>query len=1170
MVIKDLYEKKIERKINPAVVVGEETQETLVAEIHEYVITPLILEKAWAFLQAVSSKKSGKAGIWINGYYGSGKSHFIKFMHYCLHPLHREVALDKIEAAVKDYDPFSGGANEQITFSNFQHLRKKLSDTTCEDIMFNVEAATDSHPGERLTRIFLNMLNQFRGYNESDIPLALLLEKPLDKAGLLDQFKKAIQEELNIDWLSEAANLKGYYLQKVLAIAKKIMPDLDTIALHNVLNNEHTYHIGISSKLIPELKDFIASKGDNYRLIFLVDEISQYIGQNKDILLNLQSIVEEVSHHLKNQVWIALTAQQTLEDVVSRFENPSQSDGFGKILGRFESDNRISLEGTDASYITRKRVLDKNSEGIKELASLYQLKKDAIHHQFKLGYEFYQGFQDQDDFVLTYPFVPYQFRLIADVFNAFQASGYVIKEVKDNQRSILGVTHFTAKKHAQETVGNFIAFDFFFNEILVNNLTQTGGRIINRVLDVPFVKADAFSQRVVKALFMISNLEQSLLSRFKPGVENLSVLLMTLMDENKLNLQSKTRKVLEKLKDENLIREENGAFFFYSEDEIKVTNEIKEQVITNDDRLTLINELFISQLNVAAKVAMDQNDIRIAYSVDDKEIYRNGDVKINFLIYEPELPESKCLTAISNDLYFCISEWFLSDETFRKDTDWFTKSTKYIRNNSAAATSDRERTLSAIKERDKILKEKLQKTFALKFETTRIISKQLVVDADKISGTKPSERFKNALDFHLKALYQFMGLAAGYSKTASELRTKVAGGLQPEFNPSPAEQKIEEFIISRGNEVSMDDIIKNFDKIPFKWKDVAVIEIVLLLNGRQKYDLVYRNQERFPVKDFVEKSINSSERQVCIVKPLGVLDATIVSRAIEAFKTIFNKNPHYSNTDGHQVTEEIRTQIAIAKKEVVDFRDRYYGRYPFGIAFHKFHVFLSDLEEKRDPLSFLKALSDGVEEGKNLRDKAEKGKDFAGRGLSKWSEIKTYFDQNIRNADNLNLHIQNLADRLSRFLVSEDPADSLREAIKVYEEFKAAVSKETDLLKQDILAIYNQLFEEAEAEALSKNPDSIPDLGKENKLARLSSLTSILELQLEKSKADHFKGDLLSRIYASNAADSGEPEKETTKRIKVSRIKSVIKNQTELDAFVAELHTRLQAILKENQTIIIE
>src|SRR5690606_5764087 len=142
---------------------------------------------------------------------------------------------------------------------------------------------------------------------------------------------------------------------------------------------------------------------------------------------------------------------------------------------------------------------------------------------------------------------PYQFKLIAHVFEAFQQLQFVIKQVKDNERSILGITHFTAKEHAEDQVGGFIPFDAFYNRQFNTNLTNRGAKAISNALELPFVQKNAFAQRVVKVLFMISNLLESQRQTFPSNIENLGVLLMDKLDQNKMQLQKDIAEVLQKL-----------------------------------------------------------------------------------------------------------------------------------------------------------------------------------------------------------------------------------------------------------------------------------------------------------------------------------------------------------------------------------------------------------------------------------------------------------------------------------------------------------------------------------------------------------------------------------------------------------------------------------------------
>ena len=195
----------------------------------------------------------------------------------------------------------------------------------------------------------------------------------------------------------------------------------------------------------------------------------------------------------------------------------------------------------------------------------------------------------------------------------------VIKEVKDNERSVLGITHFTAKEHAEEEVGGFMPFDAFYNKQFHTNLTNRGAKAIQNALELPYVKNNEFAERVVKVLFMISNLLENQRQTFPSNIENLAVLLMNKIDQNKMQLQKDIDTVLSKLVEESIIREEKGSFFFFNEDEMDVQNLIKNQTIILEDRLTCFDEFFRPLVKIGAKVSFGQNDFKLAYAIERKD-----------------------------------------------------------------------------------------------------------------------------------------------------------------------------------------------------------------------------------------------------------------------------------------------------------------------------------------------------------------------------------------------------------------------------------------------------------------------------------------------------------------------------------------------------------------------
>ena len=105
MKLKDLYDKPIERPVNPAVSATKFDSKTIDTEIDEYVFTDEIINGLFRILDAIKNNKPyDHVGIWIDGYYGSGKSHFLKYLDYCITPATRERAVNRLLAAVKAID----------------------------------------------------------------------------------------------------------------------------------------------------------------------------------------------------------------------------------------------------------------------------------------------------------------------------------------------------------------------------------------------------------------------------------------------------------------------------------------------------------------------------------------------------------------------------------------------------------------------------------------------------------------------------------------------------------------------------------------------------------------------------------------------------------------------------------------------------------------------------------------------------------------------------------------------------------------------------------------------------------------------------------------------------------------------------------------------------------
>lgn len=623
MKLEKIYQREIDRYINLAVVVSEMDSERIDQEIKEYVFSKELVKNMYTFLNAIVNKREGKTGIWITGYYGSGKSHFIKYLFYLINKEHRKEAFEQLMEAAKelDLDGFS-----EVTLSNIEKIENYLDKTEIEEIIFNVDKVSGSTKKEgTLTRIFYNQLNKKRGYNTSNISVALLIEKHLDNLGKFDDFKRLFQEKIGEEWDQKTigrairANRSA-----IIDIAYQLDSNLDKDALKDEIRGDANFDYS-PEQLVQELNDYVAQKDENFRLIFLMDEVSQYIGENKDLLLNLQTLVEEISKIEGKKVWVVCTAQEDTKQM------DEKSGGFGKISGRFET--KISLDSQDAAYITQKRILEKNSGGLKVLTDFYHQNKSVIENQFVFDHDLYRNYENDESFYLAYPFIPYQFRLISDIFQSFNTVGYLQEGVKNTERSILGITHYTAAKQKDKEVGYFISLDDFFNDQFSKNLTINANSLLNRALQIKFESNEEFANRVIRVLFMISNLSEDKNVNFPANADNITLLLVNDVNTAKQKLREKVQKVLDVLVSKNVVQSSEGNYKFLDDDEMIVATAISAETVNSHTRSEYFYDDFIKDiLKPNPRINIGEKDVKAGIKIDEKQIENGEDIKIKFVL----------------------------------------------------------------------------------------------------------------------------------------------------------------------------------------------------------------------------------------------------------------------------------------------------------------------------------------------------------------------------------------------------------------------------------------------------------------------------------------------------------------------------------------------------------
>jgi len=230
------------------------------------------------------------------------------------------------------------------------------------------------------------------------------LERFIDKQGKTDAFRAAFKEVNGDEWVN-ARDSAAFFEDDVVEVLQSVLGMSETAA-RNWFNGEENADMSIK-QLVSEIKEYVDSKEGNFRLLFCVDEVGQYIGDDGDLMMNLQSLVEEIGDKCRGKVWVMVTSQEAIDSVVKITGND-----FSKIQGRFNT--RLSLSSSSVDEVIKKRVLAKTEDADHLLQMEYEKEASGLKSLFAFDNPILdiKGFTSAAEFSATFPFVPYQFIVI--------------------------------------------------------------------------------------------------------------------------------------------------------------------------------------------------------------------------------------------------------------------------------------------------------------------------------------------------------------------------------------------------------------------------------------------------------------------------------------------------------------------------------------------------------------------------------------------------------------------------------------------------------------------------------------------------------------------------------------------------------------------------------------
>ena len=335
MRIQQMFHDDIDRKINGVVKVDQDTADVLKQEVKEYVITRDIRKHMITFFNNYADsfhEPTADVGVWISGFFGSGKSHFLKMLSYLLE--NKEVDGRKVE------DYFREKFDDEATFMPIASAIRGETDT----ILFNIDIEGSINKDKTaVLRVFAKMFYNYLGFYGENLKCAKL-EQFIDKKGKTDEFRRVFEEKNGSPWV-ESRDAFAFFEDDVVETLMEVLGMSETAA-HNWFDGTETIETSIA-QLVSEMREYVDSKPKGFRLLFMIDEVGQYVGDSIDLLMNLQSLVEKIGSECNGKIWVVCTGQEAIDEIIK-----TRQDQFSRIQARFKT--RLSLTSSSADEVIQK------------------------------------------------------------------------------------------------------------------------------------------------------------------------------------------------------------------------------------------------------------------------------------------------------------------------------------------------------------------------------------------------------------------------------------------------------------------------------------------------------------------------------------------------------------------------------------------------------------------------------------------------------------------------------------------------------------------------------------------------------------------------------------------------------------------------------------------------
>lgn len=822
MKLQTIYKSDINRDINGVIKVAQDDERSLEQELREYIITKELRRHFSTFLkhyEASLEQPTDKIGVWISGFFGSGKSHFLKMLSYLFE--------NPIVAGKRAVDYFADKFDDPMMFGRLESCVK----VPTKAILFNIDSKSPlTKDKTAILRVFAKVFYEHLGFYGNDLKVAKL-EQFIAKSGKTDEFRQAFENVNGGTW-DESRDSFAFFEDDVVEAMTTALGISETAA-RNWFNGEEEIELSIE-QLVKEIKEYIDSQGKQFRLMFMIDEVGQYIGSDSDLMLNLQTIVEEIGTKCGGRVWVMVTSQEAIDSITKISGND-----FSKIQGRFNT--RLSLSSSSVDEVIKKRILAKTDTAEDVLKLQYEKNQAVLRNLFSFNGAVLdlKGYAGEGEFVDTYPFVPYQFRLMQNVLAQIRKHGNSGKHLSGGERSMLSGFQEAAQAIQDKDEYALIPFSLFYDT--VHTFLESS---IRRVIDRCQTAADnmdgiePYDVSVLKLLYLIRYVDD-----VKANLDNITVLMTDDIRADKITMRQTIQQSLDRLVSQNYVSRAGDTYTFLTDDEQDIARDIRNTPVNSADVTLAIGDVIFNKLYASKKFRYGKYDFAYDRQIDETPIGQpGGNIMLQFItvaseIYSTDDNVFQHKSGTNNAVMIVLSDSL----PYFEELEFAMKIRTYVKGKNVAQLPEAIQTIIRSRTSEASAHEKE----AEKLITQAISDSRIYVAGERlnlrISSVK--DRIEQALSTLIESVYTKLEyIRKNYDSDAELLEILSGANKQMSLGDigtpnADAVKEMNEYLVrqkERALPTSMGDIQRRFSAIPYGWReiDIAAVAAEMIADGK--------------------------------------------------------------------------------------------------------------------------------------------------------------------------------------------------------------------------------------------------------------------------------------------------------------------------------------------------